>query len=344
MNEENKNNDKNTLNENAKVEKKEIDLLDFITLFWKERKKIIYITVIFTIIGLIYALLSDPWYKATVKLLPTESGSNRLLNQYSSLAALAGINLGGESGDKYALYPEIIKSNFILNRILKNHFKTRTFQKPVTLFEFWETEIDSSKKNWRHKLFEEAKNKLRENCINVTIDKRNNLLTMDVIMPRDPVLAADLANFIVDQLEIYNKHYRHYKASDQRKFIEQSIKDTKINLEKTENDLKYFLEKNKDIASPENRLKYEKLKTELDLYKNVYIELKKQIELAKIQEIRETETLNVLEKAVIPIDKIKPKRLIIVVSMILLGILFSLTYVLLNWFFRNLIFAIKNNK
>ena len=142
--------------------KKFPDLIDFILLFWNEKKKIIYITAGFIVIGLIYALLSDPWYKATVNLLPTEGGSNRILNQYSNLAALAGINLGGDTGDKYALYPEIIKSNFILDRILKHKFKTKTFENPVTLFEFWDTEIDSSKKNWRHKMYEEAKIKLKE--------------------------------------------------------------------------------------------------------------------------------------------------------------------------------------
>lgn len=324
--------------------KKFPDLIDFILLFWNEKKKIIYITAGFIVIGLIYALLSDPWYKATVNLLPTEGGSNRILNQYSNLAALAGINLGGDTGDKYALYPEIIKSNFILDRILKHKFKTKTFENPVTLFEFWDTEIDSSKKNWRHKMYEEAKIKLKENYINVSIDKLNNLLTMDIMVPRDPLLAANLANFILEQLEIYNKHYRHYKASDQKRFINQSLHDTKISLAKAEKNMRGFLEENRDYTSPEKKLQYERLETELDVQRNLYVELRKQLELAKIAEIKETETLDILNRAVEPIKKFKPKRLIILIIFALLGFVISIFTIIFRQFYFNLKTAIFAKK
>lgn len=323
------------------IEKKDFDLVKLYLLFRSEWKYIVYISALFVIIGLIYALLSTPWYRSKVKIMPTPSSESQFLSQYSNIAALAGINLGGEFGDNYNLYPEIVKSNFILERVLTHKFKTKLFDNPVTLFEFWETDIDSSKPNWKHKLFEEAKSKLREDYIKASIDKITNLLTISVQVPKDPVLAAELANYITDQLDIYNKKYRHYKAKEQRIFIEKSIEDTKQNLINAENALKIFLNNNKDLSSPETKLEYEKLNNELNLQRTLYLELKKQLELAKISEVKETETLNILEKAVVPVRRYKPKRLIILIIFSFIGFVLSLLFVMGKYFVKSFILALN---
>ena len=235
---------------------KKLDLVSIYYFFYGERKLIAYIIGAFIFVGIIYALLSTPWYRTEVKIMPSTGQESDVLSRYSNIAALAGINIGGGNGDNYDLYPEIIKSNFVLDRVLNHKFKNKTFNKPVTLFEFWDTDIDSSKPNWKHRLYEDAKEKLREDYINASINKINNLLTIQVSAPKDPVLVADLANYITDLLDNYNKNFRHYKAKDQRIFIEKSLAETKRNLDKAESNLKKFLNENKDISSPEKKLEY----------------------------------------------------------------------------------------
>ena len=306
----------------------EIDLLELFAILWKSKKRIITIILLFTIVGVIYALLVTPWYEATVKIMPSSDSGNNL-SQYSSIAAMVGINLSS-SEDKQAFYPDIIKSNFVLDRVLEHKFITETFIQPVTLFEFWETDVDSSEKGWKHKLYEQSKKSLRETYINSSINRKTKLLTLKVIVPKDPVLAADLANFIVDQLDYFNKNLRKYKATDQRKFIEKSIDEAMNKLSSAQNRLMNFEEKNKGIMSPQTKLELDRLKTEVDVQKNVYIELKKQLELAKIEEIKETETLNILDSATIPVEKIKPKRRVIIIVFFLLSFFFSNFYIIIN--------------
>ena len=77
MSEENKKNDKII---------KDDDLLNIFAFLWKRRKKILFITVAFTLIGILYALLATPWYEATIKIMPSDEGSN--LSQYASIAAM----------------------------------------------------------------------------------------------------------------------------------------------------------------------------------------------------------------------------------------------------------------
>jgi LPS O-antigen subunit length determinant protein (WzzB/FepE family) len=174
------------MEEHKIIKDDEIDLLALFAVLWKERKKIIYITAAFTVIGIIYALLVTPWYEATVKIMPS-SDSGSKLGQYAGIAAMVGINLSGGGEDKQAFYPDIIKSNFVLDRVLEHKFKTKSFDCPVTLFEFWETNIDSSEEDWQHELYEESKKTLRENYISASIDRKTQLHTLSVIVPKDPV-------------------------------------------------------------------------------------------------------------------------------------------------------------
>ncbi|MHA1251229.1 MAG: Wzz/FepE/Etk N-terminal domain-containing protein [Candidatus Helarchaeota archaeon] len=317
--------------------KKEIDIIDLINILWHERKKIAIIISIITLLATFYALLATPWYSATVKILPSKKSSTNLINQYANLAAMVGVNIPISSEDQLSIYPEIIKSNFIIDKVLKNKFNTKKFKNPVTLFHFLGVEIDSTNKEESYKKIEKLKEIIRKEYIDANIHPKTHILTIKISVPEDPLLAKELANFIVKQLDIYNKFYRKYKASDQRKFIEKSLNETKLNMFKAEEELRNFQEKNKDLSSPEKQLKLQRLQTELNVQRTLYIELKKQLELIKIEEIKETETLDVLEYATEPIKKSKPNRLLIIFTSIILSVFLSIFYV----FFINIVKKIR---
>lgn len=328
MNEEIKHNDKNDSNENAKVEKKEIDLLDFITLFWKERKKIIYISGSITILTLIYALLATPWYTATVKIIPSEPNDNLLLRQYASIAALAGVNIPMGAASQHYFYPEIIRSNFLLDRILKQKFKTETSSDLMTIFQILDVEIDSTKENWEYKIFERLKKRLRKSIIKIEIDELTEMIVVNVELPNDPTFVAEVANYIIEQLDMYNRFYKKTKAKEQRIYIEKGIEKNLRNLKIAEKKLIDFEIQNKDISSPEKKLQLNGLQMEVDIFYSLVKELKKQLEIIKIEEIKQTPTLNILEKAIRPYDKTKPKRLIILILGMILSVLISLVYII----------------
>jgi uncharacterized protein involved in exopolysaccharide biosynthesis len=303
-----------------------MNVLTYLATLLENRKTIILITGIVTFLGLLYALLASPWYEAKVKILPPTRDSSKL-SLYSGLASMVGINLLGAGYDKQVQYPEIIESNFVLDNLLENKFQTGLYEKPVTLFEFWDTSIDSSETGWKHELFEKSKKRLRNQYISTTIDKKSSILTLSVSAPKDPKLASEMANFIIKQIDIYNKYYRKNKARDQSNFISKGLAEAKENMELSMQALQTFMEKNKNISSPEKKLSLARLETELEVQKTLYIELKKQLEISKIEEIKETETLDILESAQPPVFKIKPKRIVAVLFSMITGFLLSLIYI-----------------
>ena len=317
------------------------NILSYLVMLLKNRRKIYLITGIVTLLGLIYALLASPWYEAQVKILPPTRDSSKL-NMYSGLASLVGINFLGFGYDKQVQYPEIIESNFVLDKILENKFKTGLYEKPVSLFQFWDTSIDSSEDNWKHELFEKSKKRLRSEYIGTSIDKKSSILTLSVSAPKDPMLASEMANFIIKQIDIYNKYFRKNKARDQSDFISKGLAEAQENMDNSMQALQTFMEKNKNTGSPEKKLLLERLQTEMEVQKSIYLELRKQLEIAKIEEIKETETLDILEYAQIPVFKIKPKRIVIVLFSMITGFLLSLIYIPLSDSIMSFLERLKN--
>ncbi len=320
---------KETIKSNAPPEntgRDEIDILNLIAIIWKGRRKIMYVTGGMLLLSFIYIIFAPNWYRASVKIMPTSSIKSSLLNQLMGLSAMDISLLSKSPEDHQLLYPDIVISDFILDRVLEHRFKLDNIQSK-TLFEYWNVGIDSSQEDWKHQLFEESKKILREDYIEVEVNNETGLITINLTVPTYPILAAEIANYVTTLLDLYNKQFRKYKATDQRTFIEKSIKETKTNLELAEEALKIFSEENKDLNSPDNRLQYDRLLTEVEVQKTIYLELRKQLELAKIEEVKETETLDILQYAVPPIEKYWPKRLLIIIILFFCGIFISMIYI-----------------
>ena len=112
----------------------EIDLIDLLKKLYNSRKLIVYITIIFSIMGIAFALLLPVKYNSTTIFITQnqETGSSSL----SGVASLVGINLGSSSfGGEIpsTMYPKIIESvkfkRLLLNKVIddKNNLTLENF-------------------------------------------------------------------------------------------------------------------------------------------------------------------------------------------------------------------------
>ena len=97
----------------------EIDIMEYVRKFIKEWKLALKWCGVAAVIGVIVALSAISSYTVTTKMLPESSRSSG--GQLSSLASLAGINIGSMSADADAispdLYPEIVSSIPFLTKL-----------------------------------------------------------------------------------------------------------------------------------------------------------------------------------------------------------------------------------
>ncbi len=114
------------MQESYKNHSKEIDLKELFMVILREWKIIIFLTSSFSIIGIIYSLLLPNIYESKALLVPVEpsSGISRALGNYGSFAGLAGITLPTESTESNSqkAIEKLSSLSFFKNNILPNIF------------------------------------------------------------------------------------------------------------------------------------------------------------------------------------------------------------------------------
>lgn len=109
----------------------EINLRELFDVVWAGKQKIIFITVIFAFISVIYSLSLPNQYRATALLAPAQSESSDLsgaLGQLGGLASLAGVNIAGGESTESQIAQEIMRSwNFIEGFIAKNNIAVEVY-------------------------------------------------------------------------------------------------------------------------------------------------------------------------------------------------------------------------
>jgi len=295
-------------------QKSGIDWTNIFTLLWQSRKFIGKVTGAVTVLAIILSFLLPKSFKSTAILLPDTEKSKlpSASGGISDLAAMAGITVGGE-GSVVKLYPTILKSESVLRAVIYAKYRTKEYPDSVNLIRYWDIKEENLERD-----FEVALLALRTN-MEINLDLKTAVLTMS-IESEEPQLSADILNNTIIAADKFIRTKRNTNASEQRKWIEARLVEVKEDLARSENTLKNFREKNRMVSgSPQLLLDQERLVREMQINSALYTELKKQYELVKIEEIRTTPIINVMDYARPAAKKEHPKRTIIVLAAMMLA-------------------------
>ncbi len=293
----------------------------------KENKwKFFWINLSIAVFTLVILFLVVPlYYESTVTILPDYGNKNTSLGQLSDLAAIAGVKVG--EGAPTEIYQALVTSESVLGPVIYKNYLTKEFKDSVNLIQYFEIEPDNSlpPELQKRKMFIKAYDRLSKGHLSTDLDRITKVLNIKVTMPESD-LSALVANNIVESLDHYIRTKRKSYASEQRFYIEKRLLQVKDSLTAAENKLKNFREENRLVASPALLLEQGRLMRNVDIQQTVYIELNKQLEIAKIDEIKETPVLNIKELAKDPVIKAGPKRGIIFVIIVFTSVLLSSLY------------------
>ncbi len=348
---------------NPIIQNDEIDLIEVAKTIWAGRKLILKITAIFFAIGLVIAFGSKVEYEASCKLMPeSQEGMKPNLGGLGSLAGLAGINLdmGGNGALTPELYPEIAQSVPFLLKVWSQpiHFEKqdttissyiyfKEIDRPSVLSLIFDYTLGlpfqikamlskkdvefstSNKDNQIIRLSKEDTDLLETYTkrISVSVDTKSGILTLTSEMP-DALAAAELAQLSIDQLTKYVTDYKVSKAKENFDFVLDRYNETKTEFEKTQKDLALFNDRNRNVSTAFGQIELQKLQNEYNLAFEVYKGMASQKEQAKIKVKEETPVFAVLEPVRVPISKSKPKKLLILLSFVFIGLMSSIAFVI----------------
>jgi len=300
----------------------EINLLDVFLKIWRFRRFIILFTVGVAILSVVYALLAEPQYKGTVKLYKetTEGSSGRL----QGLASQFGFG-GAVSGGEQFNIEDLLSSRNILKQIIYHQWNTEKFEEPVNLIEFWEIDKETKEEEF-FAAIETIKNK-----ISTSKNEETGLITVEIMMG-EAQLAADVANYTTELISDYVQKDRQTNTRNKMEYIEKRLDTVERELENAEEALKQFRERNRALSeSPALQMEMGRLQRKVSIKQEVYLTLQKEKEMSEIELVKETPVINVLDEAVKPEQRAKPKRKLIVIVAIFGGFFFSLLLVVLRY-------------
>jgi uncharacterized protein involved in exopolysaccharide biosynthesis len=141
-----------------------------------------------------------------------------------------------------------------------------------------------------------------------SLDRRTGVLTIEA-RARRPEVAAHIANTLDSLLQEFTIQAFTSQAGANRIFIEGRLAETEGSLHAAEENLRNFRERNLRIGnSPKLLMEETRYVRLLRAEEEVFITLRRQHEVAKIQEHKELPVLNVLDSAVPPLSRDSPKR------------------------------------
>lgn len=105
---------------------------------WAKRKYIIYVCGAFVALGLLAAIFQKPVYVSSCTFVPLSASSNGSSSSLSSLAAMAGINLGDMSaGESLSplIYPQLLSNVEFNKELMRVPLHFAAYDEPVSLYD-----------------------------------------------------------------------------------------------------------------------------------------------------------------------------------------------------------------
>lgn len=347
--------------QNIEPQEKEIDLMELAGKLWSNRKLIIRWGIIGMCVGLVIAFSIPKEYSSSVTLAPevtdTKSGGGGL----SSLASLAGINLGSGGAGADAvypqLYPDVVSSvPFIIG--LFDVPVTTSKGDVMTVSEFMEDETSSpwwgvvlslpgkaiggvmsifrDKEEYesgdtinpfRLTVEEDLMVQALSKRINASVDTKTSVITIDATM-QDPLVAALLTDTVVSRLQKYVTEYRTNKARKDMEYLQRVNDEARSDYYAAQQRYADYMDKNQGITLKSGLTEQERLQNEASLAFDLYNATAQQLQRAKVKVQEITPVYTVVKPATVPVKPSKPSKVMILIGFIFLAVVGASAWIL----------------
>jgi uncharacterized protein involved in exopolysaccharide biosynthesis len=273
----------------------QISLLSVATAVLRHRGLVVAVIGLCLLAGAALALLPRRQYVVTSSLMPQ---TRKAPSSLSGLAAQFGLSVPSLEGRESPLfYVELLQSRAILGSLAEKVYTVQTDSGPAsgTLMQLYRI------KGKTPGLKRDAAIELLGKNIAATADPKTSVVKLKVTA-RYPDLALLLNQQLLDLLSRFNLESRQSQASAERRFTERRLQEVKREFRDAENRLQLFLQRNRDYQnSPELTFQFERLSRDVNMQDQVYTTLAEAFEQAKIEEVRDTPVLTIVEPPEFPV-------------------------------------------
>ena len=296
-------------------EKTSISLAELVSRISAARRVLPKFAAAGVITALVAWLALPRTYVSEATLLPsTGDESSSLSGGLLSLAGTLGINVPGTAVPESHLYPAILKSERVLTSALSTVLDPADPESDTIL-----DHVEGRHRSTDRRT-EQAVETVRREILRVGLDEETGIVRVTVRM-RDPQVANRTADVLLQMLEGYLSRERNARSRRNLEFVASRRAEAQTDLGRAEDTLKEFRVANRKIAnSPDLLLEEGRLLREIRVQEEVFLELTRQHEIAKIEAEKATPILEILDPPTLHHAPESPKLPILLGIGLLLGI------------------------
>jgi uncharacterized protein involved in exopolysaccharide biosynthesis len=351
----------------------EIDLIELLKKIYLEKKLILKISVLAALFGVVYALSQPNEYTSSTTFIPQlSSGVKTGGSSLSGLASLAGINIGSmESSSEFppTLYPqvvngvpfrvELLSNEITLNNelvVVKDYFlenkssfnilrtiKKYTIGLPSLILSLFKNQKEYTNQSKIYSITEEDKGlfQILENNLSLSINEKEGFITISYT-DNNKNVAAQVTQIAQNLLQEKIIEFKNKSSKEMLDFATKQYSDKKESYEKLQDERAVFVDKNINISSSLFQNKLSRLESEVNISESIVQQLASQVEQAKLQVNKDTPVFTTIKPVTIPFERSAPKRSLIVIVFVFLGLVLSAAYVLVKEPISDIIKSIKS--
>jgi len=202
---------------------------------WKKKWWVIGGSFLIAVATAFYSTTLPNVYRATTTLLPVSAESGGQLSQYASMAAIAGISLPTETGTEVTKIMAVLHSRTLKERVIED----------FDLIDDLLVEVPEDK----NPMYSAVRVLSRQ--LSISMDSPTGIVSISM-NSGDPVLAADIANYIAIVLNSILNEKRLTVSSQRITLSEKALNERREELDKLKNRLMDF-QREAQILTPESQ-------------------------------------------------------------------------------------------
>jgi len=299
----------------------EVSLLTLLTLLLRRRATIVWTSILCAALFTGYSLIGDRTWTTAVSFFPQ---GKRAGGNLSALAAQFGVGVpSGEANESPNFYADLVKSRAILATVVDSSVSLQAGGPRVDIAEAFKIKLTEPT------LRRDMAIKQLNSAISVATNAKTGVVTMRV-STRSAPLSASISTKLLDLLNRFNLDTRRGQASAEREFTEQRLAVVKKELRESEDAVARFLQNNRVATAAQLQAEQNRLESEMRMQRELYTNLAKSYEQAKIDEVRDTPVITVVERPEIAARPdtrgIATKGVVSLIAGFVLGVILALIF------------------
>ena len=321
------------------------DSIDFKALalrLWEKRKYIICVAGTFVIVGFFAALFQRPVYTSSCTFVPLSSSSKASSGSLSSLAAMAGINLGDmSSGESLSplIYPQLLGNVEFNKELMRVPFHFKRYDEPVSLYDLAtdpqyrrfslavikkytiglpgvilgairgkQPEVSVPDGNGKKKIIsaytqaEYRVYKSLSHMLSMAVEKKEGYITLSAVSS-EALMAAELCQAAMDLMQKYIADFKLEQARDNLSYLQARSDEAKGEYVAKQMELAQYMDSNRGAPTATTETRRQQLESEYDLSFALYTEISKQLLQAELKVKNDTPVLAAVKPVNVPMQK-----------------------------------------